>query len=68
MKRLFLKLFLSSADDLIAFLDHVEQHLRELADAGFAEAKRLDDEAAARRTAAQRAHLAARRVSNVTGD
>lgn len=62
MKRLLLSLFLRSADDLIAFLDHVEQKLRKLADQALEEAGRLDVESGKLRSNAAKALAVADKV------
>jgi len=62
MKRFFLRLFLRSADDLIGFLDDIEARLRKLADEGYAEASRLNDEAYKARDNADKAARVADRV------
>lgn len=64
VQSLLLRLFLSSADDLIAFLDGIEQRLRALADKGYAEAARLRLQAD---TVAENAAKAARVADRVKG-
>lgn len=62
IKRALLRLFLRSADDLIAFLDDIEQRLRALADKGYAEAAKLEAEAKIVRDNAAKAARVADRV------
>ena len=64
IKRLLLRVFLRSADDLISFLDDIEQRLRTLADKGYAEADRLAAEA---QTVRDNANKAARVADRVRG-
>lgn len=61
-KSLLLRLFLRSADDLIAFLDNIEGRLRELANKGYDEAARLEAQAATTRENADKAARVADRV------